>query len=362
MKNSKQNLGFGDGRLDTLEQRGTLQADEYYSEETQILYGRGSSMESISKRAKRKYVSQKLALALIDVAKEEGNTEWEKRYWSTYHCQSDLTIHDGRTYGTYCKRRWCTACAAIRKAEMINKYLPVMQNWQGLYFLTLTVKSKKKQSLKKWIDGMFRAFDIILRKLRRKHKNGNGPKISGIRCLESNYNPIKKTYNPHFHILIPDKETGELIKKEWCSLWNRRYKKSRNWKKDVLAAPKQQVNVKVTNTIEDYIEVIKYGAKVFTDPEMKKGESGKWKIYAAALHEIYKVFENRRLISSFGIDMPKIQNLSTTLKDVKNTKHLLYDKRLKDWINTDTGELLTGYIPEANLEYLINQCMDTEQN
>lgn len=231
MSKSKQNLGFGGGRLDTLEQRGTHKSDKFNSDSTKILYGKGSSMESITNRAKRKYVSQNLSLALVDVAKKEGNKVWEKRYWTTYYCQNDLTIHNGRTYGTYCKRRWCTACAAIRKAEMINKYLPVMQHWSDMHFLTLTVKAKPKQSLQNWVDGMFRAFDKILRKCRRKYKKGTGPKLIGIRCLESNYNPRAKTCNPHFHLLIPDKATGELIKKEWCALWNRRYKKSRNWKK-----------------------------------------------------------------------------------------------------------------------------------
>jgi hypothetical protein len=319
-------------------------------------------LESIINRSKRKYVSQNLALKLVDVAKEAGNEKWEKRYWSTYHCQNDLTLYDGRTYGTYCKRRWCTACAAIRKAEMINKYLPVMQDWSDMHFLTLTVKAKPKQSLQKWVDGMFRAFDKILRKCRRKYKNGTGPKLIGIRCLECNFNPKAKTYNPHFHILIPNRAIGELIKKEWCALWNRRYKKSHNWKRDVLAAPKLQVHIKVKNTLKDYIEVIKYGAKVFTDPEMKKGKSGKWKVYASALHEIYKVFEGRRLISSFGIDMPKIERTETQSKEVTNIHRIVYDKKLKDWIDTDTGELLTGYVPTAKLEYLINQCMDVELN
>jgi len=361
-RKSKQNLGFRKGDLDTLEQRGTQHADKQYSENTQTLFGKGSSMQSITNRSKRKYVSQNLALKLVDVAKEEGSSLWEKRYWTTYHCQNDLTLYEGRTYGTYCRRRWCTACAAIRKAEMIIKYLPVMQEWSEMHFLTLTVKSKPKQSLQKWIDGMFRAFDKILRKCRRKYKNGTGPKLIGIRCLECNYNPIKKWYNPHFHLLIPNKEISDLIKKEWCALWNRRYEKSRNWKRDMLAAPRLQVNVKVKNTIKDYIEVIKYGAKVFTDPEMKKGESGKWKVYAAALHEIYKAFENRRLISSFGIDMPTAELNKTETKEVTGTQKIVYDKRLKDWIDTDTGELLTGYVPTGKLDYLINQCMNTEQN
>jgi len=170
------------------------------------------------------------------------------------------------------------------------------------------------------IKGMFKAFDMILRKCQRKYKRGTDPKLIGIRCLECNFDPKAKTYNPHFHLLIPSKEISDLIKKEWCALWNRRYVKSRNWKKDVLAAPKLQVNVKVDNTLKDYIEVIKYGAKVFTDPEVTKGKSGKWVVYAKALHEIYKAFEHRRLISSFGIDMPKVEKTKTESKEVTDTQ------------------------------------------
>jgi hypothetical protein len=47
---------------------------------------------------------------------------------------------------------------------------------------------------------------------------------------------------------------------------------------------------------------------------------------------------------------------------VTNIQRIVYDKKLKDWIDTDTGELLTGYVPTAKLKYLINQCMDVDQN
>jgi len=82
---------------------------------------------------------------------------------------------------------------------------------------------------------------------------------------------------------------------------------------DEFAKPFLQKIRQVQDTERDLIETIKYGAKLFIDPNMKKGKyKGKThKIFADGLHEIFKVMEGKRLFGSFGFTLPKNQNVET---------------------------------------------------
>lgn len=102
--------------------------------------GKGTDIKdktSLAKRAKRKVISRKMILALIDVAKEKGETERVQAYWRTYRCQNKVTLSNGKLYTKYCKNRFCTVCNAIRKADMINRYYPVISQWEDVHFVTL---------------------------------------------------------------------------------------------------------------------------------------------------------------------------------------------------------------------------------
>jgi hypothetical protein len=108
-------------RLNTLAQSGTEQAV--------ILYGNGSELsndKAIKGRAKRKMITNKMTLSLVDVAREKEHFERLQTYWNTYHCQSRIYTADGRLYGKYCKNRCCLICLSIRKADIINRYLPIL--------------------------------------------------------------------------------------------------------------------------------------------------------------------------------------------------------------------------------------------
>jgi hypothetical protein len=86
-------------------------------------------------------------LSLIDVAKERGAKDREKAYWNTYPCQNIVYTANSKIYAPFCKNRFCTYCCGIRKAELIKKYLPVLQSWKDRYFVTLTVKAVKANQL-----------------------------------------------------------------------------------------------------------------------------------------------------------------------------------------------------------------------
>jgi len=197
-------------------------------------------------------------------------------------------------------------CTAIRKADIINRYYPVLKEWEDSHFLTLTVKAVKLKNLKKWTDGMIQAFQIIKRRCNKRHQRGKGIKLIGVKSLECNFNPKKKTYNPHFHIITQDRETAELLKKEWQKQWTSKHTYSG-----------AQFIRKVESLEKDLIETIKYGSKIFTEPDLKKqSKKSNPKIYVNALDEILKAMKGKRLFDRFGFNLPKQNHSEASQKFV----------------------------------------------
>ena len=70
---------------------------------------------------------------------------------------------------------------------------------------------------------MKQAFKLISNRCKKRHQRGKGIKLIGIKSLECNFNPIRKTYNPHYHLIVATKEMAEVLKKEWLKLWTKKY-------------------------------------------------------------------------------------------------------------------------------------------
>lgn len=345
------------GNIYTLAQSETTVSDNstYFNE--RLVYGMGTdgkNSQALKGRAKCKLITQKTILQLIKVAEEKGATERIKSYWNTYHCQGQITSSNDRIYGKYCKTRFCTLCLRIRKAEIINKYLPTIEQWESPYFVTLTVKAVKEDKLKSWINGFGTVFRKITGKYKKRHQRGKGKKLMGIKSLECNFNPKEQTYNPHLHLIVPDKETADIFLVEW-----QRYMKGKNTNQKYTSAWAQHKRPIKQERVKDLIETIKYGSKIFTEPDVKNKSKSKNKIppaiYANALDNIFAAMKGKRLFDRFGFDLPKqTKTTKSTAQFIKNFDDWIYDNSINDWINHSTGELLTGYVPPAQLSYLLN--------
>ena len=77
---------------------------------------------------------------MVDVSNNKGDHRNKRSNWNTYHWQGKIYTAKGKLFGKYRKNRYFTFCC-IRKADIINRYLPVRQNWQEPYFVTLTIRS-----------------------------------------------------------------------------------------------------------------------------------------------------------------------------------------------------------------------------
>lgn len=318
-----------------------------------IVKGKGANIANnvgLQKWAKRKMISRALVLKLIDVAKEYGDTEFIQKCWNAYHCLGKIYTTGGRLHGDYCKHRFCPLCCGIHKADMINRYYPYFKReWEHPYFVTLTVKSPKAKNLKKIVDAMCRAMSKIIDKYNRGYKKGKCSRLIGIRALECGFNPDKHTYNPHFHIIVKNKEIAETLKKEWCKLWTLRY-----------ANPAAQKVKRVWDMQGALIELIKYCGKIFTEPEYDKKLQGMAKpiIYAHALYNILKVLEKKHVFEPFGFTLPK-QPKKGTFTPVSDYKKWHLDPKTGDYVNEDLDFPLIGFEKPPELEHLLEKCIDT---
>ena len=107
----------GQGVFNTLEQSGT------------IIQGKGAEIgvnNKMKQWSKRKTITQRMMGPCIDIATKKGAVKRVKQYWQTYWCFNRAVSVDGYLHGKYCKNRFCTLCQSIRKAVIINKYVPVL--------------------------------------------------------------------------------------------------------------------------------------------------------------------------------------------------------------------------------------------
>ena len=280
-------------------------------------------------------ISQTLALKLITYAEGEGDEEAQIKYWRTYRCQNVIKKVNGRTYGNYCGNRLCTVCSKNRRAELIRKYLPVLETWNDPYFVTLTAKACPAHELRARLKSFLHAFKLVRRRIDYKHKTGKCEKLIGIRSLEANFNARKKTYNPHFHVIVDGKEMAELLRQEWKRFW-----------KDEFSNLEAQHKRKVKkDKRKELIETIKYSTKLFS--EVEKGKKGNSKMYIAALYTIDRAMTGRRLFDRFGFDLPaESKRVPKGTRFAINVETFKYDLKRANWISTETDEVLHPHYPK----------------
>lgn len=349
MEHKKHSNYFLGSSLNTLAQNGTVNLPE----KVVILSGKGSELNSgntLKGRAKRKMITQKMSLSLIDACKNKDAIERSKPYWNTYYCQNKVYTHEGRLYGKYCKNRHCTLCSSIRKAEIINKYYPILKNWEKPYFVTLTIRSCKYQSLNKMFKGCNKAIRQIIEKYRKRHQRGQGNLLMGIKSMECNFNPQKQTYNPHLHIIVPNKETGDILMMEWLAKWTKKF-----------TYTDAQFSEPVWDLKGGLIEIIKYGSKIFTEVDAKVDYYDR-SVYAAALDNIFDAMKGVRIFDRFGFNLPKESRSESKSANVTTDfQEWIFVPKYFDWLNSENELQLTGYEPKEELKYLLEHKIDTKK-
>jgi plasmid rolling circle replication initiator protein Rep len=271
-------------------------------------------------KAIRKFKTSSKILSIVDTLKDKGQA---KTYWKSYHCNSVL-LQDNYTFkGSLCRKRFCTECNRIKTAELTNGYKEPMLNLGKLYFVTLTTPNVKGSELKKEIQKMIKAFQLIKNNIRKTYKI----KINGIRKIEITYNQESNTYHPHFHLIQDNLKASNLIQ----ALWIKQFPK---------ASIKAQDIREINSTDESaFIELFKYATKE---------TNSKGAIYSGeVLHTIYSSIQGIRIYQTYG----SIKKVKAPIEAKQNDIELdfiepkqdiwIFEQDKKDWINAE-------YIPLVN--------------
>ncbi len=275
------------------------------------------SVQNLTKRARAKYMTNSYTVALASL-----KSPLQKSYNNTvYGCATTILQTQNKLTSTYCKNRWCLVCNRIRTAKLISGYLPQLEKIENKYFVTLTIPNVPGSELRSSIQEMTKKIQVINKSFADRNN-----KLVGIRKLECTYNPIRGDFHPHFHLLIQGEGNAKEIVQRWLKM-------------NPEANIKGQ-DVRIADNSSVY-ELFKYFTKIISNKA----------IYVQPLDIIFQAMRNLRVYQSFGIRMisDEIEELQSELYTdiVKCDK--VWTWLEQDWIDFETGEFLTGYVPDDTL-------------
>lgn len=281
------------------------------------------------KRAKAKYVQQKLLRALIKLG-----SPLAKRYDNTLFCSSVLEQDRNKLRSRFCKARWCNVCNRVRTAKLIKGYGSAIESMSDPRFVTLTVPNVPGSELRSEIKRMISEFRKI-QELRRKLKK---PLLKGIRKLEVTYNPDLNNYHPHFHFIIEGEQNAEELINSWMD---------RNTIADIRGQDQRAA--------KSPVELFKYFTKLTSKSKsdtiiIKAGKMVRIEYsYPEALDFVFQTIEGIRIFQPIGgiryVKEDPGDYETVTVEDLESEETALWIYQDKDWVNVYTGELLTGYEP-----------------
>lgn len=223
-------------------------------------------------------------------------------------------------------------CNRIRTAKLILGYSLPLSQLEEKRFVTLTVPNIDGNSLLDTIEKMQLTLKAIQKTFEKRKTL-----IVGLRKLEVTYNPLRKNFHPHFHLVIANGNgNSETLIDEWLL----RYPGTNRKAQDVRPADNGTS-----------MELFKYFTKIIT----------KDRIYVDALDTIFNAMYRKRTFQPMGLK-------KTVSEDVDEIQAIIYNDLVPaeatwnwideaaDWIDQDTGETLTGYTPSEAMKKLTNTC------
>ena len=157
-------------------------------------------------------------------------------------------------------------------------------------------------------------------------------------------------------MILPTLKAAQAFRRDWMEYWqlkgvkiSRKGQKYRAVKKDVK---------------KDLIEIVKYGSKIFTEPDIanrilynlpKKPSF----IHVRALYNILVAMDGYDLFNTFGFELEEREKPSKHKKKATKYTDYAYDLSLPDWVNEEKGVRLTNYEVPNELQALLDSRVDS---
>jgi hypothetical protein len=288
---------------------------------------------NFSKRARVKYLTNALSLRLASL----DDTPLKKSYWNTFYCSSILQKKGDQLTSKYCKNRWCLVCSRIRTAQLIKQYLPLLREWADKQFVTLTVPNCSGDDLLPTIDQMKAVFNRIREQIKKQYQRGQrDAPLMALRKLECTFNPRRRDYHPHFHLIVRDVAMANELRDLWLHHFP--------------AASWDGQNVKPADD-KSVLELFKYFTKLVTSKE-KEGRI----ISVGPLDTIFQAITGQRTFQAFNCPTTKEtsdEEADELAAELEIEATYEWEQAATDWVDKSTGELLTGYAPDEEFRKLV---------
>lgn len=284
------------------------------------------ALQKLRKRARAKYLSLPIVEALAAL-----ESPLKRSYESSLWCSHHIEQNGGQLKARYCGYRWCLVCNRIRTGRFMNAYEPILESWEGKWFVTLTVRNCWGWELDQVYAEMMRAFTSAKRSIRRK----SGLKFVALRKYEVTYNSGAGTYHPHFHVLIDGMAQGVLLVEKWKAFFGER-----------VSLQAQDIRPCDAGSMR---EMFKYFTRLLEKSiDQKKGKT----FDPVSLDVIFRHMKGKRVFQPVGFKLSgvsleeegtlDVEQMTPALTRVEEAIMWIWLPWLGDWIDLSTGELLLG--------------------
>jgi hypothetical protein len=294
--------------------------------------------EKLQNRARRVAVSKPLSSSLSFVTTD---SKMKKQYNRTFfQCGQQMVQADGKITSWWCGYRWCVSCAVHRVARMYSAYGDEISNWDQKYFVTLTAPNVSGVSLRGELQRYGKLWRACYKQIRKQ-----GIEFVAVRSVEVTYNEKRDDFHPHMHCIVK----GEIAARALIEHWMKRNPDASAAAQDLREADDGSIQ-----------EVFKYAAKLTI---RRKGAIDP--IPPNKLDIIYQAMSGLRMWSAVGIksalkvqmDDEKLELHSgqVAFKRVSEFVGWEWVQAIRDWVDLDTGEVLSEYIPSERAETFIKK-------
>ena len=276
------------------------------------------------KRARKKYLSARLASELVEL-----RSTLHVGYRNTLACCHQVEVGADQVLRStfFCRRRWCSTCASINMATLIDRYRPAVEAMPEPMFVTLTMPNCRSAEIETTLDRMtktWREIADVARKARRP--------FDGIRKLELKVGK-GGGFHPHYHVIMNDATTARWLIDQWLERWP-------------TAARDAQHLSKVKTVDNALVELMKYATKLTCSED-----AGNLVLATARqMDRIFRAVHGRRLVQPFGKVHRVPEDAFDPTPQMVEAARGLYTWIERDWFHVDTGEALTNYDPQKDAE------------
>lgn len=271
------------------------------------------------KKARSKYITTAIIRPLLSL-----QSELHDSYENSLFCASTIMQEGQRLTSRYCNNRWCLVCNRIRTAKLINGYVPALAVLPSPHLVTLTIPNVSGDELK----GTIRRMGSTLRRIQDRFRRAGHP-IIGIRKTECTYNPQLRNYHPHYHLIISGGWSAKRLVDAWLH-------------DNPTSVPDAQ-NITPADA-GSVMELFKYFTKLFVKGSLYPAE---------VMDTIFRAMYGRRVFQPMGIRKDISEDIGRVLAevypDIEPAEFRTWLWHDTDWFAADTGLVLSGYTPDANL-------------